>query len=437
VHVRVRRAESFAGTVHVPGDKSISHRALLFAALGNTPLLVEHLGPGADVQSTWRCLVALGVEATEAPGGVLRIQGRAALRGPSSTLDCGNSGTTLRLLSGLVAGGGLPATLDGDASLRRRPMARILAPLRAMGARAHGTAGQTDEGAPLVFSGGALTGRTHVLKVASAQVKSCLILAGLHAEGVTRIVEPQASRNHSENMLRAFGAPVRVTADGAVVVERLAGPLQLPSRLRVPGDPSSAAFFLGAAILVPGASVVCPGVDINPTRTGFLRVLARMGADVTREACPDEAGDEVATLHVHSCPRLRGTTIEAAEVPSLLDEVPLLAVVASQAEGETRLEGAQELRVKESDRLQHICRGLQALGADITETQDGFVLRGPARLHGTHLDAAGDHRLAMAFAVAGLVADGETRIEGAQWAGISQPAFFAELAALSSGAIQL
>jgi 3-phosphoshikimate 1-carboxyvinyltransferase len=436
VRVRVRRAERFGGTVEVPGDKSISHRALLFAALGQTPLQVEHLAPGADVRSTAACLQALGVECAKGADGTFVVRGRGALLPPERPLDCGNSGTTLRLLSGLVAGAGVHATLDGDASLRRRPMTRVLEPLRAMGARAAGRLSETEERSPLVFSGGALTGRAHLLRVASAQVKSCLVLAGLQAEGVTEIREPQPSRDHTERMLRAFGAPLHVAADGAVVVERLIRPLALPARLRIPGDPSSAAFFVGCAVLVPGGSVACAGVDVNATRTGFLRVLARMGADVRIEAERDEAGDPVATLHVRPGRRLLATTILPAEVPSLLDEVPLLAVVGSQAEGVTRLSGAAELRVKESDRLRQVCQGLRAMGVEIEETDDGFALQGPARLKGAHLDASGDHRIAMAFAVAGLVADGETVIDGAEWADISYPGFFAELAAKSSGAVQ-
>jgi 3-phosphoshikimate 1-carboxyvinyltransferase len=436
VRILVRRAKAFGGTVEVPGDKSISHRALLFAALGETPLHLAHLAPGADVRSTAACLAALGLEAAPGAEGTFVVRGRGALLPPARTLDCGNSGTTLRLLSGLVAGAGVKATLDGDASLRRRPMARVLEPLRAMGAAARGTHSQTDECAPLVFSGGALKGRTHVLRVASAQVKSCLVLAGLQAAGVTEIREPQPSRDHTERMLRAFGAPLHVAADGTVVVERLSRPLGLPARLRIPGDPSSAAFFVGGALLVPGGSVACPGVDVNPTRTGFLRVLARMGAEVHVEPGPEEAGDPVGTLHVRPGGRLVGTDILPGEVPSLLDEVPLLAVVASQAQGVTRLSGAAELRVKESDRLRQVCCGLKAMGVDVEETDDGFLLQGPARLTGAHLDAAGDHRIAMAFAVAGLVADGETVIDGAEWADISYPGFFVELATMSSGAVQ-
>ncbi len=433
----LRRARSFDGAVDVPGDKSISHRALLFSALANTPLTLQHLAPGADVRSTAACLQALGVECTHRADGVLQVRGRGALLPPGGPLDCGNSGTTIRLLSGLVAGASVPATLDGDASLRRRPMARILRPLRAMGARAAGDVSHSDEYAPLHFSGGALHGHAHQLRVASAQVKSCLVLAGLQADGVTSIREPEASRDHTERMLQAFGAPLRVTSDGTVLVERLTRPLQLPAHLRIPGDPSSAAFFVGAAVLVPEGRIRCTAVDVNPTRTGFLRVLARMGAEVRLEAAADEAGDPVATLHVRAGARLQGTTIHPTEVPSLLDEVPLLAVVASQAEGVTRLSGAAELRVKESDRLRQVCLALRAMGAEVEETEDGFAVQGPSPLQGAYIDAAGDHRIAMAFAVAGLVAEGETAIEGAEWADISFPGFFQALSARSAGAVRL
>jgi 3-phosphoshikimate 1-carboxyvinyltransferase len=436
VRLRIHRAPTFSGTVEVPGDKSISHRALLFGALGNHPCDVAHLAPGADVRSTASCLEALGVERRSGPDGTVRVQG-GRLQAPTRTLDCGNSGTTMRLFSGLLAGVGVPAVLDGDASLRRRPMARVLDPLRAMGAHAAGQRVGGEECAPLAFSGGPLTGRHHVLAVASAQVKSCLVLAGLHAAGVTSIQEPEPSRDHTERMLRAFGAPLRVAPDGTVVVEHLKRPLELPGRLRVPGDPSSAAFWVGAAVLVPGGSIACLGVDVNPTRTGFLRVLARMGAEVSVEPTGEEAGDPVATLHVRQGASLSGTTITPAEVPSLLDEVPLLAVVASQAVGVTRLSGAGELRVKESDRLRHVCNALRAMGADVEETDDGFILQGPAQLRGAHIDAVGDHRIAMAFAVAGLAAQGETVIDGAEWADISYPGFFEELGHRSGGAVQL
>ena len=425
--------------MHAPGDKSISHRSLLFGALGTSPMEVRNLAPGADVRSTAACLRALGVSIAEgdAAGTVtVRGVGPGGFRSPTSVLDCGNSGTTMRLLLGLVAGARVGCTLDGDASLRSRPMRRVLGPLRAMGARMEGQGGPDDERAPLrVEPVPTLQGMAQRLPIASAQVKSALVLAGLAADGETRVREPEPSRDHTERMLGAWGAPVRVEA-GEVLVTRLLAPLALPGSLDVPGDPSSAAFWVGAALLVPGARVVVRGVDVNPTRTGFLRVLERMGARVELEPEADRAGDPVATMHVRGGQSLRGTEILPAEVPSLLDEIPLLAVVASQASGETRVTGARELRVKESDRLKQLVLGLRAMGADIDELDDGLVLQGPARLRGAEIDAAHDHRIAMSFGIAGLVADGETEVEGAEWADISYPGFFAMLGRASGGAVE-
>jgi 3-phosphoshikimate 1-carboxyvinyltransferase len=435
VRLRVRRAARLAAEVVAPGDKSISHRALLFGALGNRPMEVRNLAPGADARSTAACLRLLGTEVIQGERWTVRGSGPGGFESPRSVLDCGNSGTSMRLLVGLLAGAGVEASLDGDASLRRRPMGRVLVPLRAMGAAVQGV-GEGEERAPLsVRPAPSLRGVTHQLPIASAQVKSALILAGLTASGETRIREPEASRDHSERMLRAWGAPVRVEA-GEVRVSRMERPLELPASLEVPGDPSSAAFWLGAGLLVPGATVAVRGVDVNPTRTGFLAVLERMGAVVEREPEAERAGDAVATLRVRGGSSLRGVEIRSSEVPSLLDEVPLLAVVASQARGETRLTGARELRMKESDRLRQLVLGLRAMGAEVEELDDGFVLQGSARLCGASIDAASDHRIAMAFAIAGLVADGETEIDGAEWADISYPGFFTELGRATAGAVQ-
>lgn len=421
-----------------PGDKSISHRTLLFGALGTTAMAVRNLAPGADVRSTAACLRALGVSIVSAEGTaatVVRGVGPGGFRSPSVPLDCGNSGTTMRLLLGLVAGARVACTLDGDASLRGRPMRRVLAPLRAMGARMEGQGGPEDERAPLqVEPVQTLVGMAHRLPIASAQVKSALVLAGLAADGETRVREPEPSRDHTERMLAAWGAPVRVE-QGEVVATRLLRPLSLPEGLEVPGDPSSAAFWVGAGLLVPGASVVVRSVDVNPTRTGFLAVLSRMGARVELEPEAGRAGDPVATLRVRGGQALRGTEIRPGEVPSLLDEIPLLAIIASQASGETRVTGARELRVKESDRLRHLVLGLRAMGADIDELDDGFVLRGPTALRAAPIDAAHDHRIAMSFAIAGLLAEGQTEVEGAEWADISYPGFFAALERAAPGAL--
>lgn len=418
MRVEVNRASGFRGTFAAPGDKSVSHRAMILAAISRGECRISSLAPGADVRSTAACLAALGVEVRIDRGeAVVRGTGPGGLRAPAGPLDCGNSGTTMRLLSGIVAGAGLPAVLDGDPSLRRRPMRRLLDPLRAMGARARGQGAEVeaDERAPLVFEAGArLVGRRHALPVASAQVKSALLLAGLWAVGETVVREPGRSRDHTERMLEAFGVPVSRGEDGAVGVLGPAPPLGVPEAFPVPGDPSSAAFLVGAALLVEGGEATVTGVCANDTRTGFLRVLARMGADVRQVDRGSRGGEPVADLVVRGSPgSLRGTRIEPDEVPSLVDEVPLLAMVAAVARGTTTIRGAAELRVKESDRLSQVARGLAAMGARVRELPDGLEIQGGAPLRGADVDAASGHRIAMSFAVAGLAAHGATRIRGA------------------------
>lgn len=441
MRVEVIRASSFRGTFAAPGDKSVSHRALILAAISRGECRISSLAPGADVRSTAACLAAMGVEVRMDRGkAVVRGAGPGGLRPPAGPLDCGNSGTTMRLLSGIVAGAGLAAVLDGDPSLRRRPMRRLLDPLRAMGARARGERSGTgdDECAPLVFEGGArLVGRRHVLAVASAQVKSALLLAGLWAEGETVVREPGPSRDHTERMLESFGVSVSRGPDGAVGVRGPGPSLGAPGAFTVPGDPSSAAFLVGAALLVEGGQATVTGVCVNDTRTGFLRVLARMGADVRQVDRGFLGGEPMADLVVRGCPgSLRGTRIEPDEVPSLVDEVPLLAVVAAFARGTTSIRGAAELRFKESDRLAQVARGLASMGALVRELPDGLEIRGGAPLRGADVDAASDHRIAMSFAVAGLAAEGTTRIRGAEWADVSFPGFFSLLAAASGGAVR-
>ena len=434
------RAHTFQGSTTVPGDKSISHRALLFSALSEGLCRIENLGPGADVRSTAECLRRLGVSIERREGAVeVTGGGLTSLKAPTELLDCGNSGTTMRLLSGVIAGAGVGGTLDGDESLRKRPMRRILQPLREMGAAASGARNPDgDELAPLLFAPGKkLVGCRHELKVASAQVKSCLLLAGLFADGETVVREPEPSRDHTERMLRAFGVNLGFGPDGAVSIRRPDGPLHAPSILTVPGDPSSAAFWIGATLLIPGAAFEIECVDVNPTRTGFIRVLQRMGAEVVIEPTGERAGDPVATLRVKGGGRLKGTDVRAGEVPSLLDEIPMLAVVASQAHGVTTVSGASELRVKESDRLAQMVMGLRAMGVDVEEHPDGFRMEGPFPLKGAFIDAAGDHRIAMSFAIAGMCADGETSVKGAQWADISYPGFFQLLQKHSAGAVRI
>jgi len=344
----------------------------------------------------------------------------------------------MRLLSGAVAGAGLESTLDGDASLRRRPMRRVLEPLRRMGAHAQGTLGDRgEETAPLHFhKSGPLVGQRHELEVASAQVKSCLLLAGLWARGRTAVREPQPSRDHTERMLRAFGAPIEISRDGSISIEP-AQALRVPATLEIPGDPSSAAFLIGALLVVGSGEIEVHGVDVNPTRIGFLRVLERMGAAVEVQPEGERAGDPVATLRARGGMDLRGAEILGPEIPSLVDEIPLLSVIATQARGTTVIRGAGELRFKESDRLAQMAKGLASMGGDVRELADGLLIQGPTKLRAARIDAMSDHRIAMSFALAGLAADGETVVDGAEWADISFPGYFDLLSRLTSGSVWL
>jgi len=432
VEAIVERAANLRGEAAVPGDKSISHRALILAAIAEGACRIEGLATGADVRSTASCLRALGVR-IESDGDATVVHGAGlhGLRPPAGTLDCGNSGTTMRLLAGVLAGSGVGGVLDGDASLRRRPMGRVLDPLRAMGAEAAAVDGR----APLRIAPGArLRGMHHDLPVASAQVKSALLLAGLWAEGGTSVREPARSRDHTERMLRAFGAPIAVGE--AIAIAPPGAPLRAPATLRIPGDPSSAAFLLGAALLVPGGDVTVVHVDANPTRTGFLDVLERMGAAIARTPAGEAAGDPVATLRARHAP-LRATTVGPGEIPALVDEVPLLALLATQAIGTTEIRGAGELRVKESDRIATTAAGLSALGARVEELPDGLRIHGPTPLVGREVESHGDHRIAMTLALAGLAAQGQTTVRGAACVDVSFPGFFERLAGLAGGAARL
>lgn len=415
------------GHVSVPGDKSISHRALIFGALAKGPTNITGLGTGADIQSTAACLRQLGVEIAAHEvrrQSVTVVQGRGfrGLSSPKEKLDCGNSGTTMRLLMGIVAGHDMTATFTGDASLRRRPMKRVAEPLSRMGAEIKLKGGV----APLTVKGAALRGIDFVSPVASAQLKSAVLLAGCLGEGATSVTEPAASRDHTERMLEFFGVPVtreglRVTVQGG---SRLTG-----APVRVPGDPSSAAFWAVAGTLVPGSSLSLQEVAANPTRTAFLDVLERMGACLSREIWPKGiigAPEPVADLIIKAAP-LKATDIESAEVPALIDEVPILALAASQAEGTSTFKGLGELRHKESDRLAAIAEILTAFGARAAVSGDDLVISGPAKLHAAKIDPKKDHRLAMTALVAGLLTQGETTILGGDCIAISYPSFYDEL----------
>ncbi len=417
MHTTITPARAIRGTLTVPGDKSISHRALMLAAIAQGESRISGLATGADVQSTKACLQQLGVE-MESSRNTLLVKGRgiAALRAPAQPLDAGNSGTTMRLLSGILATRPFASTLVGDASLARRPMRRIIAPLELMGAKIFASAQGT---APLTIHGGALHGITYAMPVASAQVKSCVLFAGLDAEGETIVIEPAPTRDHSERTLTAMGAKLR-SEGNRIVMQRstLHG-----MNLSIPGDFSSAAFLIAATLLLSNSETLLCNVNVNPTRIALLEVLQQMGATIARENLRGKDFEPVADLRVQA-QRLQGVRVSENLIPRLIDEIPILAVLATQAEGETIITGAQELRVKESDRLTALATNLRALGAQCEELPDGLIIRGPTRLRGAELDSFHDHRIALAFAIAGLCADAPSTIHHAECADISFPGFF-------------
>jgi 3-phosphoshikimate 1-carboxyvinyltransferase len=411
------------GEVSMPGDKSVSHRALIFGALADGTTQAIGLAPGADVKSTRSVLTALGVE-IEGTGANARVKGRGlgGLTPPKGKLDAGNSGTTMRLMSGVLAGHPFASVLIGDESLSRRPMERVALPLRALGATVELSAKGT---APVTVLGGNLHGAEVTLKVASAQVKSAVILAGLHAKGSTTVIEPAATRDHTEKMLTMFGVPVRrdglsTRVDGG---SRLVG-----TRIEVPGDPSSSAFWAVAALLSNGSELKITGVMANPTRVGYLSVLERMGGNISREKSTERAGEACIDLIIHSS-RLRATNISAEEIPGLVDEVPILALAAAMADGTSRFCGLDELRHKESDRLAGISELLNRFGAKTKVDGDDLIIQGGTALTGTKIDSLGDHRLAMTGFVAGFLAKGETIVLDASCAEISYPSFYVDFLA--------
>jgi 3-phosphoshikimate 1-carboxyvinyltransferase len=420
----LRKSLRCRGTVHVPGDKSISHRALLLGALADGVTTVSNLAPGMDVASTASCLRRLGI-AIDRQADRARVQGRgpSAWSQPDTVLDAGNSGTTIRLLSGVLAAQPFVSTLTGDASLRKRPMKRVVEPLTRMGARLETADGCT---APITIHGTRLRPIDYASPVSSAQVKSCVLLAGLLTEGVTAVTEPTLSRDHTERMFDGMG--IRLLRSGLRV--EIEGP-QTPRScsLDVPGDLSSAAFLLVAATLIPDSELVIENVGVNPTRTGILEVLRDMGCAV-EERNPRVANGEPRADLVVRGGSLRGTSIGGAMIPMVIDEIPVLAVAATQARGRTVVRDAKELRVKETDRIAAVARNLAAMGVRVEVVEDGFAIEGPQRLRGAHIDSMDDHRIAMAFAVAGLAADGETVVHGVECADISFPGFFNLLAGI-------
>jgi 3-phosphoshikimate 1-carboxyvinyltransferase len=423
--VQVIQPARVAGELQVPGDKSIAHRALILAALAQGETVINGLPGGEDVVATVACLRGLGVELRRVDGTArIRGAGLASFATPRGRLDCANSGTTMRLLLGALAGSRVSATLDGDASLRRRPMARVVEPLQNMGARIESLKGR----APVTVRGTSLQGRRHVLPVASAQVKSALLLAGLSASGPTTVVEPVGTRDHTERLLRAMGTDVRAPGNG-VEIRPSHQPLR-PISLTIPGDFSSAAFWMAAAALRQGWSVTIRDVGLNPTRTAFLRLLRSMGAQIEVVARLDADIEPAGDVTVRGA-ALKAISLDAVDVAEAVDEIPALLALATQAEGTTRVTGGAELRVKESDRIGAMTEGLRRMGADVVEQSDGVAVSGPTALRGATVSSYGDHRIAMALAIAGLPASGPTRIEGADCVAVSYPNFFADLGTIS------
>jgi len=414
--MRVDPARRFRGRFSLPGDKSISHRLAILGALAEGETEIENYSAGADCASTLSCLRSLGVELRH-EGASVRVCGRgfAGLRAASSPLDAGNSGSTLRMLAGVLAGRPFESTLTGDASLRQRPVERVAAPLRAMGAMATSTDGRP----PLTIRGGALHPVVWDLPVASAQVKTAVLLAGLQVTGTTTVREPALSRDHTERLLPAFG--VAVQRDGLAV--SVTGPARLtPTSMNVPGDASSAAFLVVAALILPDSEVRIDNVLLNPMRTAFLDVLRGMNAAIetgVTTSTPEPVGWIVARSS-----RLTGVDVPTELVPALIDEVPALAVAATHASGRTSFSGAAELRLKESDRISALAEGLGQMGAAVQERPDGLIIDGGCPLKGAKLNAHDDHRIAMALSVAALRADGDTYIDGAECASISFPQFY-------------
>jgi 3-phosphoshikimate 1-carboxyvinyltransferase len=427
----VKPVGRLTGEIAIPGDKSISHRSVMLAGLADSPVRIRNFLAAADCLSTVACMRALGVKIDRPGENELIVLGNGlyGLSEPEEVLDAGNSGTTIRLLSGILAGQPFFSVLSGDGSLRRRPMARVIAPLAKMGCRIHGR--EQSRYAPLaIVPADGIHGIDYTMPVASAQVKSALLFAGMFADGPIRITEPYISRDHSERMLQTFGA--KVTRSGLTVKLSPVQELSAPQTIDVPGDISSAAFWLVAATIIPGSRLRLTNVGINPTRTGILDTLRRMGADIEITA-QRQAGEEPVADLIVTATELTGTTVEGEIIPRLIDEIPVLAVAALFAKGRTVISGAEELRVKETDRLRAITLELTKMGARIEETADGLIIDGPQPLTAAACHSHDDHRMAMALAIAGLAAGG-VEIEEAECVGISYPRFFAQIAAFQETA---
>jgi len=406
------------GSLTFPGDKSISHRALILASLTDGHSNISNLSTGMDVRSTRRCLESCGIQIWDEGGDVMVKGGH--FTNPENPLDCGNSGTTTRLLLGLLAGQGIHATIVGDESLSSRPMNRILNPLTQMGLKAESNHGRL----PVTIYQSKLTGIRYLTPIASAQIKSAILLAGLGAENQTSVTESILTRNHTETMLQELGAPISITKL-TTTISYLSYPLS-PMNLTVPGDPSTAAFFAGAAALVPGSVITLEKILINPTRTGFFDAMKRMGADIQYLDQWSEAGERIGNLKITHKP-LSALNVSGNKISSIVDEIPILAILATQAKGKTEIRDAGELRIKECDRIHAICTNLNKMGADIQERDDGLIIHGPTPLTGTKIETFNDHRIAMAFSIAGLITLGQIQLDNPDCASISYPEFYSEL----------
>jgi 3-phosphoshikimate 1-carboxyvinyltransferase len=425
--MKFTRCASLKGEVTVPGDKSVSHRAVMFGSIAKGTTEIQGFLQGADCLSTISCFSKMGIEIENNIDTVIvRGNGLHGLKAPKETLDCGNSGTTTRLISGILAPQPFAVNLTGDESIQQRPMGRIIEPLSEMGADIISEKGNGC--APLIINGTKLHGIHYHSKVASAQVKSAILLAGLYAEGETRVTEPALSRNHTELMLKYFGADIKSEQTTASVsaVSELFG-----NKVVVPGDISSAAYFIVAGIIVPNSEVLIKNVGINPTRDGIIRVCQSMGADISIINEQTNTAEPTADILVRTS-SLKGCDIGGDIIPTLIDELPIIAVLACFASGKTTIRDAAELKVKESNRIEVMVKNLSAMGAKIYETEDGMVIEGGALLHGTVIDSHLDHRIAMSFAIAGLIADGTTEIIGADCVKISYPLFYEDLRSITN-----
>jgi len=416
--IEVERKKKIVGEISLPGDKSISHRAIMLGSIGQGETRVTGFSDCLDCRNTLNAFLRLGIEIEEDSPGELTIhgQGLRGLTSPNEIIDVGNSGTTMRLLSGILAAQDFSSTLTGDESLRKRPMKRIILPLREMGAK---ISSPDDNHPPITIVGQKLHPIDYISPVASAQVKSCILLAGLYARGITKLTEPSPSRDHTERMLRYLGAPLKV--EGLTV--SIEGVRELKTKpIAIPGDISSGAFFVVTCLLLENSKIRIEGVGINPTRTGLLDILKEMGASIKIENVRDLCGEPIADIFVESS-GLRATKIGGRLIPRVIDEIPVLAVAATQAEGVTEISDAQELRVKESDRIGNIVSELSKMGALLKEREDGMTIYGGKKLVGSTVNSYGDHRIAMALTVAGLIADGETIVDDVACIDTSFPQF--------------